>query len=57
MSKKLYQLIVGISGGVCAIAIAVVTYANPTYAAAINGAIAIGETAIAEACALFVKEK
>ena len=57
MSKKLYQLIVGVSGGACAIAIALVTYFDPAYSAAINGAIAIGETAIAEACALFVKEK
>lgn len=57
MTKKVYQLIVGISGGVCAIAIAVVTYVNPAYAAAINGTIAIAETAIAEACALFVKKE
>lgn len=57
MSKKVYQLIVGVSGGVCAIAIALVTYFNPQYAAAINGAIAIGETAVAEACALFVKKE
>lgn len=37
MSKKLYQLIVGITGGL--------------------SAIAIGETAVAEICNLFVKEK
>lgn len=55
MSKKAFQLISGVVGGVQAIAVAVVTYTSPEYATAINGAIVILGTAIIEACSQFVK--
>lgn len=57
MSKKAFQLISGIVGGVQAIAIAVVTYTvdSPESAAAINGAIVVVGTAIIAACGKFVK--
>lgn len=55
MSKKLFNLIVGISGGVAAIASALVTYFDPSYAPAIVGGIGIAETAVVEICNLFVK--
>jgi hypothetical protein len=55
MSKKTFQLISGIVGGVQAIAVAVVTYTSPEYAAAINGAVVIIGTAVIEACSQFVK--
>jgi hypothetical protein len=55
MSKKTFQLISGIVGGVQAIAVAVVTYTSPEYATAINGAIVIVGTAIVEACSQFIK--
>lgn len=56
MSKKTFQFISAIIGGVQAIAVAVVTYTSPSYAAAINGAIVIAGTAAIEICNLFVKE-
>jgi hypothetical protein len=46
MSKKTFQLISGIVGGVQAIAVAVVTYTSPEFATAINGAIVIVGTAV-----------
>ena len=55
MSKKTFQFISGIVGGVQAIAVAVVTYTSPEYATAINGAVVILGTAIIEACSQFVK--
>ena len=55
MSKKTFQLISGIVGGVQAIAVAVVTYTSPEYATAINGAIVVVGTAVIEACSQFVK--
>lgn len=55
MTKKVYNLIVGIIGGLSTIAIAVVTFFNPAFATAINAAIGIGATAICEICAQFVK--
>lgn len=55
MSKKTFQLVSAIVGGVQAIAVAVVSYVNPEYSAAINGAIVIVGTAVIEACAQFVK--
>jgi hypothetical protein len=57
MSKKLFNLIVGIIGGVSAIAIAIVTFVQPAYCVAINAAIPIATTAITEILSLFVKEK
>ena len=56
MSKKTFQLVSAIIGGVQAIAVAVVTYTSPDYAAAINGAIVIAGTAAIEIYNLFVKE-
>ena len=55
MSKKTFQLVSAIVGGVQAIAVAVVTYTSPEYAAAINGAIVVTGTAVIEACSQFVK--
>lgn len=56
MSKKTFQLISGIIGGVQAIAVAVVTFTTPEHATAINGAIVIVGTAAIEACSKFIKE-
>ena len=55
MSKKTFQLVSAIVGGVQAIAVAVVTYTSPEYATAINGAIVVIGTAVIEACSQFVK--
>lgn len=55
MSKKTFNLITGIVGGVQAISVAVVTYCGPEYATAINSAIVIIGTAVIEACSQFVK--
>jgi hypothetical protein len=55
MSKRTFQLVSAIVGGVQAIAVAVVTYASPEYSAAINGAIVVIGTAVIEACAQFVR--
>lgn len=56
MTKKMFALVSGIIGGLQAIGVAVVTYASPEYATAINSAIVIAGTAIIECCNLFVKE-
>ena len=55
MSKKTFNLVTGIVGGVQAIAVAVVTYCSPEYATAINSAIVVIGTAVIEACSQFVK--
>ena len=55
MSKKTFQLVSAIIGGVQAIAVAVVTYTAPEYSAEINGATVVVGTAVIEACAQFVK--
>lgn len=57
MSKKMFNLIVGVSGGVAAIASAVVTHFQPAYATAIVGAIGIAEAAAVEICSLFVEKE
>ena len=54
MSKKIFNLVTGIVGGLQAIGVAVVTYASPEYATAINSAIVVIGTAIIEACSQFV---
>lgn len=58
MSKKVYNLVSGIVGGVSAIAIAVVTYcvSDVALASAINASISVASTAIMAICAKFVKE-
>jgi hypothetical protein len=55
MSKKVFALVSGIIGGLQTIGVAIVTYTNPEYATAINGAIVIVGTAVIEACSQFVK--
>lgn len=57
MSKKTFNLVIGILGGVAAITSAVVTYIQPAYAAQIVAGIGIASTAITEICSLFVKEE
>lgn len=56
MSKKTFNLVVGVTGGVCAIASAVVTYINPAYAPQVVAAIGVAETAAVEICSLFRKD-
>lgn len=56
MTKKTFALVSGIVGAVQTIGVAIVTYTNPEYAAAINSAIVIAGTAAIEICNLFVKE-
>ena len=56
MSKKLYNLIVGIIGGVSAIGVAIVTYIDPAFAVAINTSIGIASTAAIEICSQFVEK-
>lgn len=53
MSKRTFNLIVGVAGGVQAIACAVVTFIAPPYAVPIVAAIGIAETAVVEVCAQF----
>lgn len=57
MKRKTYNLVVGVTGGASAIAVALVTFFNPAYAAAINASIAIAQTAVCEICAQFVKSE
>ena len=57
MSKKVYRLVVGISGGASAIAVAIITFCNPEYASAINASIAVVEAGLSEICSFFVTEK
>lgn len=57
MSKKVFNLVVGITGGISAIAVAVVTFLQPHYCVAINGAIAIAQTAITEILTLFIEKE
>lgn len=56
MSKKVFNLVTGVIGGVEVIAIAIVTFINPAYATAINASIGIVGTAAIEVCSQFVKE-
>lgn len=57
MSKKTFNLVVGISGGFATIASAVVAFLDPAYESAIVASIGVVETAIVEICSKFVKEK
>lgn len=56
MSKKTFNLVVGVLGGVSAIAIATVTYIAPANMAAINVSITIATTAVTEICSKFTKD-
>lgn len=49
------QLIIGVTGGVAAIATAVVTYIKPKHAAKINAAIPLVATCICEIATIFLK--
>lgn len=57
MSKRTFNLVVGVTGGICAIASAVVAFLQPPYMTAIIASIPVAETAIVEICTKFVKEK
>ena len=56
MSKRIFNFIVGITGGLCAIAAATVALVEPPYMPAILASIPVAETAIVEICSKFVKE-
>ncbi|MBQ9238465.1 MAG: hypothetical protein IJ191_04010 [Treponema sp.] len=55
MKKKTFNLVTGVTGGVAAIASAVVTFIQPAYAVQIVAAIGVASTAVTEVCSLFVK--
>ena len=55
MSKKVYNLVVGVIGGLSTTGVALVTFFDPAYATAINASIGIGATAIVEIVSQFVK--
>lgn len=55
MQKKTFNLIVGVTGGIAAIASAVVAFVQPAYTPAIIASIGIAETAITEIVSQFVK--
>lgn len=57
MSKKVFNLVVGICGGIATIASALVAFFDPAYAPAIIASIGVAQTAIVEICSKFVKEK
>lgn len=57
MSRRVFNLVVAVCGGVCAIASAVVSFIQPSYTPAIVGAVGIAETAVVEICSLFVKQE
>lgn len=55
MSKKVYSLVIGVTGAICATASAIVAFFDPTYTTAIIASIGVANTAIDEICTLFVK--
>lgn len=55
MTKKTFQFVTAIVGGLQTVAVGAVTYFLPDHATAINGAIVIIGTAIIEACSKFVE--
>lgn len=57
MSKKTFNLVVGVTGGIATVACAVVAFFDPAYESAIIASIGVAETAIVEICTKFVKEK
>ena len=56
MSKKTFNFVVGVTGGICTIASATVAFFEPAYTPAIIASIGVVETAIVEICSKFVKE-
>ncbi len=57
MSKKTFNLIVGITGVVVTAAGVVVNYFEPAYGGQIIAAAGIIQTAVTEICSLFRKDK
>ena len=57
MSKKTYNLIVGILGGGAAIATAIVSYVQLGNTPAIIAAVGIANTAAVEVCSLFLDKE
>ena len=57
MTKKTFQFVTAVVGGLQTAAVGAVTYFMPEHATAINGAIVIVGTAIIEACAQFVQSE
>ena len=55
MTKKTFQFVTAIIGGLQTAAVGAVTYFLPENATAINGAIVIIGTAVIEACVQFVQ--
>mgnify|MGYP006896752023 CR=1 FL=1 len=55
MSKKVFNLVVGITGGIATIAATLVAFFDPAYEAAIVASIGVAETAVVEICSKFVK--
>ena len=56
MSKKTFNFVVGVTGGIATIASATVAFINPAYETAIIASIGVLETAVVEICSKFVKE-
>lgn len=56
MNKKTFTLVTTIIGSVGAIASAIVTYIQPSYASAIVVSIGIASTAAIDICGQFVKD-
>ena len=57
MSKKTFTLVSSVTGGVAAIASAVVAYMQPAYTAAIVASIGIASTAVIDIAGQFVKSE
>ena len=57
MSRKTFNLITGVSGGVATMVSAVIAYIQPAFTPAIIGAVGIAETAIVEICSLFLDKE
>ena len=55
MSKKTFNFITAIVGGLETIAVGCVTYFEPANATAINSAIVVVGTAVIEVCTKFIK--
>ena len=56
MTKKVYNLVVAVTGGIATIASALVAFFDPAYTPAIIASIGVVETAVVEICSKFVKE-
>lgn len=54
MSKKTYNLVIAVTGGLATLAVSVITCLNPSNAVQINASIVIAETAVLGICNQFV---